>query len=479
MSNVRDFGAAGDGLQDDTPAVRHCLADGDGLLEFPPGTYLLTETVQVELARTGRCGITGAAGNAKLIMAGPGPAFHIVGTHGGTADPTGFAPDVWARQRMPSVLNVEIEGRHPRASGFLLEGTMQPTFEGVLLRQLEDGIRLFGRNRNLLVSHCHIYNLRGTGIFLDRVNLHQAIIVGSHVSYCQRGGIKILGSEIRNLQITGNDIEYNFDTTADASADIWIDCSEASAQPAGAKPGPTPSVREGTIASNTIQAKASPGGANVRIIGQSPEQNQRAGMLTITGNLIGSQEVNVHLVACRGVVVSDNVIYSGHVRNLLVEGSRNIVVGPNSFDHNPDYRDKELCTAIRLADSENCSLTGLVIQDAQAGEHTVKDAKPQLREALVEVVRCRRITMSGCQVLDGQPYGMLVDNSSSVSITGCTILETRAKKLARAAIRWRGPGSGNYIASNTLDRGTGETLSLEAASKVSVGQNLIGDALVS
>lgn len=462
-------------MQDDTPAVRHCLADGNGVLEFPPGTYLLTDTIAVELARRGRFGITGAAGTAKLLMAGPGPAFHIVGTHGGTADPTGFAPDVWARQRMPSVLNVEIEGRHPRACGFLLEGTMQPTFEGVLLRQLEDGIRLVGRNRNLLVSHCHIYNLRGVGLFLDRINLHQAIIVGSHISYCQRGGIKILGSEIRNLQITGNDIEYNFDTAADASADVWIDCSPESA----AAGGPTPSVREGTIASNTIQAKASPGGANVRIIGQSPEQNQRAGMLTITGNLIGSQEVNVHLVACRGVVVSDNVIYSGHRRNLLVEGSRNIVVGPNSFDHNPDYRDKELCTAIRLADSENCALTGLLIQDAQAGEHTVKGATPLVRDALVEIVHCRRITMSGCQVLDGQPYGVLVDSSSGVSITGSTIVETRAKKMSRAAIRWQGPGTGNYIAGNTLDRGTGQALSLDAASTVSVGQNLIDDKLVS
>lgn len=438
-----------------------------------PARICSPKTIEVELARTGRFGLHGSAGTAKLLMAGPGPAFHIVGTHGNNADPTSFAPDVWARQRMPSVLNVEIEGRHPRASGFLLEGTMQPTFEGVLLRQLEDGIRLHGRARNLLVSHCHIYNLRGVGVFLDQVNLHQAIIVGSHISYCQRGGIKILGSEIRNLQITGNDIEYNFDSAADASADIWIDCTADSANVADQPRVLSPTVREGTISSNTIQAKASPGGANIRILGHSPDQNQRAGMLAISGNLIGSQEVNVHLAACRGVVLSDNVIYSGHRRNLLVEGSRNIVIGPNSFDHNPDYGDKELCTAIRLADSENCTLTGLLIQDAEAGEHTVKGAQPQVRDALVEIVRCRRITMSGCQILDGQPYGVLVDASAGVSITGCTIQETRAKKMARGAIRWTGPGSSNYITGNTLDRGTGEALSIDPASLVSVGQNLI------
>src|SRR5215469_18675923 len=158
-------------------------------------------------------------------MAGEGPAFHLVGTHDKTADPTGFKPGVWQRERMPTVTSIEIEGRHERASGFLLEGTMQSTFEGVLLRELEDGIRVHGRARNVLISHCHIYNNRGIGVFFDRVNLHQAIITGSHISYCLRAGIMIVGSEIRNLQITGNDIEYNYDNTpgAQPSADILID----------------------------------------------------------------------------------------------------------------------------------------------------------------------------------------------------------------------------------------------------------------
>ena len=40
--NVRDFGAAGDGVTDDTAAIQaaiHCLSEG-GLLHFPAGRYL-------------------------------------------------------------------------------------------------------------------------------------------------------------------------------------------------------------------------------------------------------------------------------------------------------------------------------------------------------------------------------------------------------------------------------------------------------
>ena len=462
MSNVRDFGAAGDGRRDDTEAIQHALKDGDGVLEFPRGEYLISQTISIELSRTGRVGIVGSAGTAKILMASAGPAFHLLGTHDKSAAPDGFQPEVWHGQRQPTVLNIEIEGRDPAADGFLLEGVMQATFEGVLLRELRHGIHVHRRARNLLISHCHIYHNTGVGIFLEQVNLHQAIIAGSHVSYCRQGGIKIIGSEIRNLQITGNDIEYNFDAQAAASADIWIDSSADQA-----------TVREGTIVGNTIQASYSPGGANVRIVGHNRQTNHKAGMFTISDNLIGSQEINVHLVACRGVVVSGNVIYSGHRRNLQLDGCRNIVVGPNSFDHNPDYRDKELCTGVRFADSRDCTLSGSIIHDCQAGEHTVKNAQPIERDGLLEVVRCQRVSISGCQILDGYPACVFVEDSQLVSLTGCTVLDTREVKKTQSLVQWKGEGRGNYLAVNTFGKTIGKPLDMAAAAGVKMGENLL------
>ena len=439
MSNVRDFGAAGDGERDDTEAIRHALDQGDGVLEFPPGDYLIHQPIRVELDRKARFGIVGLGGAARVIMDGPGPAFHLIGTHEGSAIPSSVKPIVRDRERLPTVLNLRVEGRHPEADGFLLEGTMQSTFEGVLLTDLRDGIRFRRRCRNVVISHCHIYNNRRMGVFLDNVNLHQIIITGSHISYNALAGIKIEGGEIRNFQFTGNDIEYN-DSAPDGAAEILIDCT-----PEGS------TVREGTITGNTIQARASRGGANVRVLGQSGSKSHQAGMLTISDNLLGSQEVNLHLDSCRAVVVTGNVIYSGHQRNVLVDRSRNIVVGPNSFDHNPDYRDKQLATGIRLSDSQDVTLSGLQIQDSRTGEHTVESAITEPHDALIEIVGCQRVTASGLHVLDGAPYGLLVDRSDDVVLTGSLILDTRDEKLSEASIRWQGAGAGNRITACRVD----------------------------
>ena len=142
MSNVKDFGATGDGRTDDTAAIVHAVEQGDGMLEFSRGDYLISKSIRVDLEKTGRFGIDGAAGTAKIVMAGAGPAFELVGTHGSTADPWNFKPQVWARQRMPIIRSIEIEGKNEKASGVLIDGVMQATFEGVLLRDVHDGIRV-------------------------------------------------------------------------------------------------------------------------------------------------------------------------------------------------------------------------------------------------------------------------------------------------------------------------------------------------
>jgi len=461
MSDVRTFGAAGDGTTDDTDAIIHALKDGEGTIDFGRGDYLITRTITIELDKLGRIGVVGLGGTPKIIMAGAGPAFHVVGTHGANAQPSAFKPEVWERQRMPTFMNLEIEGRHAEASGILIEGTMQSTFEGMLLRKLKHGIHVRNRARNVLISHCHIYDNTGIGVFFENLNLHQAIIIGSHISYCQRSGIKIVGSEIRNLHITGNDIEYNnVKGAGEPTADIWIDSTSDKA-----------SVREATIASNTIQATYSPGGANVRIVGHNPEKNHKAGLISISGNLIGSQETNVDLQACRGVVLSGNVIYSGHKRNLVVEGSRNIVLSGNCFDHNPDYEPNQLCTGIRVADSTDVVISGTVIQDSQTGKHTVKDVAQFEREALVELIRCRRTTVSGCHIVDGVPIGLLLDGCSQTSVTGCQVLESRETKLSARPVVWRGAGAGNFFDGNVIQPGTAGALEVDPAADVKQGTN--------
>ena len=431
MTSVRDFGAVGDGRTDDTAAIEHALHNGEGSLVFPRGEYRITRTITIDLHKTNRTSIEGSGGTATLVMAAEGPALFFSGSHTKTADPTGFSAGIWERQRMPCVRSIEIIGDHPLADGIRFEGVMQPTLSHFLVRRVRHAIHITGRARNLLIDHCHLYHNTGIGVFLDHVNLHQAIITGSHISYCRQSGVRIAGGEIRNLQITGNDIEYNNNRSfnvpgadAEPTAEIYIDVEDGS-------------IREGTIASNTLQATYSPGGANIRFIGSSHAGNYRAGMWTICGNLIGSQAINIHLTSTLGMSLSGNYLYSGHRRNIVVERSRSISLGANTIGHNSDYGNKELSTGIRFEDCEDCAINGLVVQDALAGQTTVADAIPSNKEALVEIIRCRRMTLCGSQILEGTPVGILVEDSHDTVISGCMVLDQREPKQMQTAILWR------------------------------------------
>lgn len=412
MPAVTEFGARGDGHTDDTQAIQRAVNEGGGHLLFPRGTYLISRPIEVDLVRCGRTGIAGAEGCATLVMAGPGPALRLVGSHEGTASPASFTPAVRETERLPMVSNLEIAGAHPEAIGIHLEALWQPTLTGVHVRDCLHGIHVVRRNRNLIITACHVYNNRGVGVFYDHVNLHQSNILGCHISYNKGGGIKVLESEIRNLQITGNDIEYNVDQSAPESADVWIETLESS-------------VREGTIASNTIQAVPSPGGANVRIRGRDDAARHKAGHWTISGNLISSQRLNVHLQYTRGVVITGNSFYSGHERTLLVQQSDSIVVGANVIDRNPDYR-VETGDGVVFEGCDGCLMTGVLLVGTRAPEVQAG--------AAVEIRQCTAVRLAECQILDAEPGGVLVAESADCGVSGCTILDRRTPRRLVEAI---------------------------------------------
>ncbi|MHC4633436.1 MAG: glycosyl hydrolase family 28-related protein, partial [Planctomycetota bacterium] len=216
---VRDFGAVGDGKADDTNAFQRAVDSGRGDIHIPRGVYRLTKTVVVDLDRIGPVSIIGS-GTAKIIMTGPGPALKLVGTHAGTADPGTVKENVWQNQRMPTVTGLEIVGACPQACGVEAGGTMEAVFSRLLIRNALHGIHLKGRNRNVIISDCHIYENRGIAVFLDHVNLHQINVGNSHISYNACGGIVQRGGDVRNLQIGNCDIEANMSEKAPATANV-------------------------------------------------------------------------------------------------------------------------------------------------------------------------------------------------------------------------------------------------------------------
>jgi polygalacturonase len=450
MTSVREFGARGDGKTDDTKAIQHAIQKGDGALHFPRGDYLISRTLQVTLAAHGRLSIDGAGGLARILMAGAGPALHLVGSHRRTADPTHFTDDYWRRERMPIVQGLEIVGQHSQADGIRSEGIMQPTFHQLLIRKCRHGIHLANRDRNVLISDCHIYDNTGIGVFLDAVNLHQINIHGNHISYCKQGGIKVVASEIRNIQICSNDIEYNYDLKADSSADVLFDCRNGT-------------LREGTLVGNTVQARESPGGANVRLLGAKDHPNA-VGLFTISGNLLGSQARVLDLHACRAVVISGNSIYSGYRHSIWAENAEHLVIGANSIDHNPEYKGNSTDQLV-LRNCRNVSMTGLLMQHIRPANDPVTCS--------MEMHGCQNVNIAGIQILGARGRGIALENCQVVRIADSTIRGTPDDKAYRAALSVDEQCRHVMVVNNFLGRGADGEFALPAVRGTATGNVMV------
>jgi len=428
--SVTDYGAVGDGQADDTAAVEAAVRAGAGVVHFPKGNYRLTRPVIVDLNAHGRTSLVGT-GTACVIMAGAGPALHFIGTHEGTADPDSVRDEVWKRQRMPIITGIEILGAHPESVGLRLEKTMQATLTNLLIRRCKIGVHLVRRNRNLIIDHCHIYHNKQVGIDFDHVNLHQAIIADSHISYNPVAGIRLLGGEMRNFQIVGNDIEYNYAPENEGSADILIDMRPKNS-----------SFREGTIVGNTIQARPSPQGANIRFLGG--KNLKTGGLLTVTGNLIGSQTHNIHLVDCRGVTVSGNSLYSAAQHTLWLQNCANIVLSNNSIDWNPDHKEKRLVDGILINGCKAISLSNTIIENSFQGSSQAGGA--------IDVKASQDVAIMNCQVLDFRYRGITLTDAVRCRVTDCSVVERRQAPTKGASIQVKG-GRDNLIADNIINCG--------------------------
>ncbi|MEO1994534.1 MAG: right-handed parallel beta-helix repeat-containing protein, partial [Planctomycetaceae bacterium] len=350
MANVRDFGAVGDGVTDDTSALQHAVDVGDGLLELNKGTYRISRTLLFDTTRIGFGAMRGAGGTTRIEMFGPGPAIKVVGDHRGTATPQTVKAHTWSDERFPTLTGFEVLGGHPQADGIELLKTMQCTISRVLVRNCRDAIRLIERNRNFVLSDSHLYDNSRYGLFFDRCNLHQIIVHGNHISYNKRAGIKSLNGDVHNLQITGNDIEYNnrpgVDRDDEGGAEIDFET-------------PQGVISEVTISGNTIQATIEPGGANVRIHGPADTDTSGARLVTICGNVLGSQTRGIQLEDARRVAITGNTIYDSDELSVDARRCSGVSLSGNTFvwrgDDQAPPRD-----GLRFEDCDNVSIVGAV-----------------------------------------------------------------------------------------------------------------------
>lgn len=430
---VLDFGAKGDSKTDDAAAIQALIDAKTGTIRFPAGTYRLTQPLFVDLDKVGFTSLV-ADGTARLVMAGPGPAIRFVGTHGGTAAPESVKGEVWERQRMPVVENLSIVGEHAEADGIEAAGTMQLTIRGVHVRKVRHGIHLVERNRNVLIDACHIYENSGCGIYLDNVNLHQTNISASHISYCGGGGVVVRGGEVRNVHISGCDIEANMAKPGPPTANILFDCADGS-------------MAEAAITGCTIQhTKDAPDSANIRILGRGFMNRSvtsggvrkteklpfNCGHVTIGDNVLSDVQTNIHLVGARGVTITGNTFWQGYAHNLLVEDSLQVVVGANMMERNPLYGyTAEGSNKVIFRGCQDCTINGLHL-------HHVIDC-----EAGLLIENSKRMNLVGCTILDCDRVGLLVRSSDHVVWGNLLIRDDRE---AAASVKLRVIDSNGNVA---------------------------------
>jgi hypothetical protein len=388
-TDLRQFGVVGDGAADDGPTLQRAIDETHGVLFLPRGDYRLRTGLKVRLDQRGQTAIRSAG--ARLINDSDEPALHIMGTHKGSASPAELTEAVAAHELMPTVCDLEIVGRGG-GDGIRLEHTYMAVIQRVTVRDCVHAIHIPNHNRNIIIADCHLYRNYGIGVFLDNVDLHQINIHGCHIQYNYRGGIKIVEGNVRNVQIVGNDIEYNRnpDDDAEPAGDVWF-----VAGPIG--------IREGAICGNTIQGVPTQDGANVRLEGIGPLNRLKVGLLTVSGNLITSQQVNILCRYARGIALGDNIHTSGHTRNILIEDCEQIAITGGVLDHNPDYG---VLTpgGITLRQVDGCTVTGLVAENCQ-------DA--------VQVESCSGLAISGCSFRNTRGAAISLQDCSDVAVSGC------------------------------------------------------------
>ncbi len=392
-------------LPDVTAKLQGQIDQSRGTLSLAAGDYRISSSLVFSLKQKSSAQILGKDGKVRLIMDGPGPAIRIVGSHKGTASPSTFEAATW-NESAPLIQDIEIIGNHIEADGVALSGTVQPILTRVAIRWCRHGIHFLDRNRNVVVSDCHLYENRGVGIYFDNVNIHQANITNCHVSYNRAGGIVIREGNIRNVQISNCDLEANMpgDDTPTETANILIDVS---AEPDSR----TSSIAEIAITGCTIQHSSNyggkkfesiaPGGANIRILGKAiwPVDS-----VSITGNIISDTSLNVDFAHCMDITFTGNTLFAPNPDNLRARHCKRLIVNGNTWNPRQFERPGRLIF-------ENC-------EDSIVSNNTFHALLAE--DGAIQLHQCRRMNLLG-NILTKSKSGISLKNSKEIRIKDWTV----------------------------------------------------------
>ena len=210
--NVQDFGAKGDGVTDDTVAIQAAVnavpayplpentTKGGWTVYFPPGRYLISQTIVVGLRR--------------IILRGPG----LIGSNGAaivTADPNVTMIDYYTNNfDTLSVYGLQFEG--PGAdtgtgSALIVGRPAQPNYdfrvENCWFAKIPQAFLFAKTGDGFHVSSCAM-EISNYGIIITEASLlgyaGQCVISDNRFSYNKFAGIRATAPQTQNMVIVGN-----------------------------------------------------------------------------------------------------------------------------------------------------------------------------------------------------------------------------------------------------------------------------------
>lgn len=432
IPTARSMGAVGDGQADDTEAIQKAVDQKLGGVRFGKGVFRIARPIEINFDTVGFASVT-SSGPTTILMDGPGPAFRFVGHHDGTAAPHTVKDRVWQNERTPIIEGLEIVGRHDDADGVELNGLMQPIISKLTVREVRHAVHLVNRNRNVIITACHLYDNSGAGVLFDRVNLHQFVMGDSHVSYNDEGGVVVRGGNVRNIHVGNCDLEGNMPDGDEPSvaANFLVDLTHAEGETATGRFVDT--VAEMTITGCTIQHSAqNPTSANVRLIGRD---DYPVNTVSITGNVMSDAMTNIDLHHVRGMTISANVFFNAPT-DVRVRESQSLVLSGNQFDPRQYEARRPLEGGVVLSECSDVAMSGLQMSEITA------------ERAAVSLTRCQRVVISGCQLrncyagfslekcsdclLNGNMVSGTTQRESDLAITDSTNVQSSSNMLGLA-----------------------------------------------
>ncbi|MDQ3982837.1 MAG: right-handed parallel beta-helix repeat-containing protein [Actinomycetota bacterium] len=282
MHNVRDFGAVGDGVTNDSEALRQAQDQG-GILFFPPGTYL----VNPELL----------APRDGALWVGAGSARSVIKLADGTG---GYVVDLNTKRDV-EIRDLGIDGNRAAASSFL-------------------GIRLIECAR-IRIERVWLFDVTGTCVGYEGANA-DVVVRGCRMTAMGSSGIN--GIDRTGASLDRFAFENNFVTTGagDPGSGVGIQAYSGS---------------DGAVSGNVVDGETGQflngimlrGCRRVRVLGNVSRRNRHDGLTFMQG--------------CESVVVVGNVFTDSYETSgiFVIDGtsdgygpSRGIVVTGNSLDAN-------------------------------------------------------------------------------------------------------------------------------------------------